>query len=130
MITAFADYTFYTDSYLGDKIAEADFPRLALRASYLIDQRTFSRANPVIVADADADTIELIQMATCAVAEQMALASQVESTPEIKSERVGNYSVTYADGALQSEAERYLIAMATYLGPTGLLYGGFYESEL
>jgi hypothetical protein len=40
----YADYTFYTDDYLGTAIAEADFPALALRATAVIDAITFGRA--------------------------------------------------------------------------------------
>ena len=41
---AYADFTYYSTSYLGNVIAETDFSRLALRASAVIDQLTFSRA--------------------------------------------------------------------------------------
>jgi hypothetical protein len=127
---AFVDFTFYSTTFLGDRLEDdTSFPRRALRASELVNQRTFGRAAPIILADDPAADVELIKFATCAVMDQMAIASQVEGTPAIKSERVGNYSVTYADGSFQSDPERYLVAMATYLGPTGLLYGGFYADE-
>ena len=36
----YADYNYYTGTFLGDAIAEANFPRLALRASDFLDYYT------------------------------------------------------------------------------------------
>ena len=41
---AYADYEYYTTTYLGTAIQEADFPRLSLRASSFLDYYTQSRA--------------------------------------------------------------------------------------
>ena len=40
---AYADYEFYTTSYFGSVVPEADFPRLAERASDFVDTMTFHR---------------------------------------------------------------------------------------
>ena len=40
---AYADYEFYTTSYFGSVVPEADFPRLAERASDFVDAMTFDR---------------------------------------------------------------------------------------
>ena len=40
---AYADYEFYTTSYFGSVVPEADFPRLAERASDFMDAMTFDR---------------------------------------------------------------------------------------
>ena len=40
---AYADYEFYTTSYFGSVVPEADFPRLAERASDFVDLMTFDR---------------------------------------------------------------------------------------
>ena len=37
----YADYKFYTENYGGKSVAEGDFPRLAAKASALIDRLTF-----------------------------------------------------------------------------------------
>ena len=68
-MAAYADYTYYPGTFLGTAIASTVFPRLALRASLMIDRLTFTRAAPVITANTDTATIDLIKMATCAVAE-------------------------------------------------------------
>lgn len=40
---AYADYDFYTTSYFSSVVPEADFPRLAERASDFVDTMTFDR---------------------------------------------------------------------------------------
>ena len=123
---AYADYAFYTSTYLGNAIAEADFPRLAERASEDIDKFTFDRAAAVVVADEDADAITKIQKATCAIAEvEQRLEADGEVT--ISSERIGNYSVAYANP--RSAEARKLSAAKRYLGTTGLLFAGVDDED-
>jgi hypothetical protein len=126
-MAAYVDYDYYTDTYLGSAIAEAAFDALALRASATIDRLTFDRAAEVIDADDDADTIDLIQMATCAVAEE--LQTQASETGIVQSETVGRHSVTYVQGSVQSLKKRQSEAAALYLAGTGLLYRGFASGE-
>lgn len=123
---AYVDYDYYSGTYLGTAIAETDFPRLAQDASAEIDRMTFGRAAPIVTANEDDDTIALIQMATCAVAET--LQEQAQSGADgLTSERVGSYAVTYA-AATSHQRERGLAA-ARYLANTGLLYRGFADGE-
>ncbi len=56
---AYADYTFYTETYKGKSIPEADFGRLVTRASSYLDR---------MGVDLDPDSAS-VQMAACAVAE-------------------------------------------------------------
>lgn len=44
---AYCDYDFYKNEYLGNVVAEVDFPRLAERASEKIDMLTFERIEEV-----------------------------------------------------------------------------------
>lgn len=132
-MAAYVDYTYYTDTYLGAALSSADFPRLALRASKKIDQLTYQRAAAVVTADEDDDTIDLIKMATCAVAEQIALLEKLpgESNGEIASEQSGSYSVTYVQNSSATMSDDAKIANAArmYLIDTELLYPGFNEDE-
>lgn len=41
---AIVDYTYYSDTYLGEPIAESEFPRAAAKAERLITQLTHGRA--------------------------------------------------------------------------------------
>jgi hypothetical protein len=119
-MAAYADLSFYKATYLGTAIADANFPRLALRASEKLDELTFGRAAPVVTAATDTALITQIKFATCAVAEEI---QKLEASGgAVQSERVGNVSVTYLSAL--SEDARLLKAAKTYLGNTGLMYRG------
>lgn len=135
---AYADYEYYTTTYLGTAIKEDDFPRLSLRASSFLDYYTQGRA----VQNSDLDALK---MACCAVAEQYQyidtaqalvqkyLSASLESDGELQSQTVGSWSKTYrsgGDSAQQaiSSAQAAQVSLASiaqqYLGSTGLLYRG------
>jgi hypothetical protein len=130
-MTAYTDYTYYTNTYLGTVIASANFARLALRASAIIDQITFSRAAPIVTAATDTDTITAIKMAVCAVAEAYQTVEADGGNDAIQSESIGNNSVTYAAGAskLKTALKKYEDAASLYLGETGLMFTGFASGE-
>jgi hypothetical protein len=130
-MAAYATYTQYTTDYLGTAIASTDFSRLALRASAVIDQITFDRTAPIVLAATETDTIDRIKMATCAVAEELQKQDANGGADGIQSESVGAYSVTYIANAIaQMTNNRKLInAARVYLGSTGLLYPGFASDE-
>lgn len=130
----YADYTFYANSFLGSAISEADFPRLALRASQFLDYYTMGKAK-------NYPELENLKMACCAIAEkyqivekaQKIASESLEDTGNLKSESVGSYSVSYqtasekAQGANQTviDAQSGVVATARqYLVGTGLLYRG------
>lgn len=129
-MAAYADYTYYTDEYLGSAIASGDFDALALQASAVIDQLTFDRAAPIITADTPAATVTKIKNAVCAVAEQLQT-NAASGTDGIASESEGNYSVTYTtDSAHQQTAYKKLYdAAGLWLGNTGLMFSGFMTGE-
>lgn len=125
-MAVYADYEFYTTQYLGTAISEAAYDALALQASAEIDRLTFGRVAPIVTAGEDADLIERIGMATCAVAET--LQAQAGSGADgITSERVGSHSVTYA--APTSHQREITLAAGRWLANTGLLYRGFAAGE-
>ena len=135
----YADYTFYSEVFYGTAIDEADFPRLASKASDFLDYYTRGKAALV----EDESVLDLLKKACCAVAEQMqedeaddAVADKARSAAldggELKSESVGSYSVSYATSAdyaksrssvMDKRAAYSWIAMQ-YLVNTGLLYRG------
>jgi len=126
---SYADWTFYSTTYQGTDITQANFSALSLRASALIDMLTFDRAVAVIEADEDVDTIAKIKFATCAVADE--LQSQLSQPGGIESERVGNHSVTYAPTSEMqlSNHSKLKNAAKVYLGQTGLMFAGFASGE-
>lgn len=66
---AYADYDFYTESYYGNVVPEADFDRLAARASDFIDTLTFD--NLVDGLPADKRSQKRIKKTVCSLAELM-----------------------------------------------------------
>lgn len=135
---AYADYEYYTDTYLGTAIQEADFPRLSLRASSFLDYYTQGRA-------AQNSELDALKMACCAIAEQYqaidaaqvlaqkALSASLDSGGELQSQTVGSWSKTYRSGG--DSAQQALSSVQTaqaalgsvvqqYLAGTGLLYRG------
>lgn len=135
---AYADYEYYTTTYLGTAIKEDDFPRLSLRASSFLDYYTQGRA-------AQNSDLDALKMACCAVAEQFqyidtaqslaqkSLSASLESDGELQSQTVGSWSKTYRSGgdSAQQAISSVQTAQATlgsiaqqYLSGTGLLYRG------
>lgn len=66
---AYADYEFYTTSYFGSVVPEADFPRLAERASDFVDTMTFDRL--VDGLPTNERSRKRIKKAVCSLAELM-----------------------------------------------------------
>lgn len=66
---AYADYEFYTTSYFGSVVSEADFPRLAERASDFIDIMTFDRLVDGLPTNERSQ--KRIKKAVCSLAELM-----------------------------------------------------------
>lgn len=128
---AYADYTYYTGTFLGSAIAAADFAALALRASAIIDQITFDRAAVVVAAATDTATIAKIKNATCAIAEEIQAVNASGGQDGLQSESIGNYSVSYNQSSAKqlTSEQKYYNAARLWLANTDLLYRGFAEGE-
>lgn len=133
----YADYTYYSGTYMGT-VSEEDFPRLAVRASSFLDYYTRNRA-------ADNADLDAVKMCCCALVDKYAiieaaqalamknLANAAANDAEVKSETVGSSSRTLATGgesalsALNAtDGAKKLLAETCmeYLAHTGLLYRG------
>lgn len=117
---AYCDYTYYTDTYIGNKLSAEQFSTAAERAADFIAYITLNKAT----SDYDA-----VKRCNCALAEVYADMEQARlNTPSgaFASETVGAYSVSYRSGAdiLQSYGAEAKSVCARYLAPTGLLYRG------
>jgi len=130
-MAAYATYSYYANTYLGTAIASADFARLALRASAVVDELTFNRAAAIIAASTPAATVSAIENATCAIAEEIQTQEADGNADGITSEHVGSYSVTYGANsrAAQTNETRLRNAARLYLASTGLMYPGFLDGE-
>lgn len=125
-MATYATITYYAGTYLGKTIESDDFARLALRASKWVDRLTFQRAAAIVTAGTATTNIDMIRMATCAIAEEMQIGGDA-----IQSESIGQNSVTYAatSSKMLTAEERYMQAAALYLGSTGLMFPGFNTGE-
>lgn len=129
-MSAFVDFEFYTDTYQGNTIPEADFVSLANSASALVNAQSFGRAESTIDAGTDTVLVGKIKMATCAAAEVFYQDSiSTAGSGPIQSESIGNYSVTYAlsEGATFNKEQKASLAVRLYLETTGILYKGLDE---
>lgn len=84
----------YIGTYKGQTISDDDFARIALRASDELDKLTFNRVRRAGLVSYDADVQEAIKLATCALAEALALIdAATEGTGVVTtSESVSGYS--------------------------------------
>lgn len=129
-MAVYADFDFYENTYGGTAIASADFTKLITRASLVIDQITYNRAATVVEENTDTDTIQKIQLAACAIADEIQR-QENESAAVIASERVGEHSVSYVvtEAMKQTALEQQSAKAKLYLASTGLMFKGFYADE-
>lgn len=122
---SYADYTYYSTSYLGTLIAESAFPQLALRASAVIDQITFNRAAT------DTENTTAIKNAMCAVAEELQRQDRSAGVDGVASESQGQYSVTYLANSNRSRSniQKLQDAANVWLANTYLMFAGFNSGE-
>lgn len=118
---AYADYDFYLNVYLGNVIAEEDFPRLSERASEYVYSVTKGLCERVKGRD-----LEAVKKAVCAVAEiildeNIMGAAAFSGESAVSSESVGSWSRSYASPGLSAVQLEYLEnrkreAIMLYLG--------------
>lgn len=96
----YADYDFYVNGYGGKAVSEEDFPRLAAKASAMIDKLTFRRA-------AEHSDDECIKMCCCELCESLMLTDGNGGMVR-QSESVGSwsYSLSGADGTSETVMAR------------------------
>ncbi len=117
----YADYGFYTDTFKGATVKDAEtYERLAVEASALIDWMVTSKI------DVSAPYMDKVKMAECALVEISHEQTQCAANPVKSAERVGDHSVNYAVSMPTQEQYSSMKAdkIRIYLGNTGLLYRG------
>lgn len=100
----FPNYEFYTGTYYGNQIPEADFPRLTARASTYLAS---------LSCDLSGAPGEAISMALCAMAEAWQINEQ---GGDVVSQTVGPWSKTFASGKVKTNEQRLNEAAQLYLG--------------
>lgn len=118
----YADYEFYTGTYIGGALTEEEFARAATRASSFLDYFTRNKAKDY--------TGDELKLCCCALAEQYQIIENAQtqsmSGGELQSQSVGSWSKSYRSGTETAAAAREALAgIATrHLAHTGLLYRG------
>ena len=118
---AYANYDDYITRFLGRAIRdEADFNRLALRASAFLDRMTMGKAKHY------RDTKGRLCLACCAVAEKLFFQEKEEETlgGRLAEEQVGNYRVRVRARNRKDDRIEMEALAEMYLMGTGLLYHG------
>lgn len=123
-MTAYADYEYYTETYLLGRsaaVSAADFNFYAMQASTVIDRYTFGNI--------DAENVpEAVQSCCCELAEILCAekTSKAAQKEGIASESVQGWSQSY-----ESKATRHTASLCAqrecirrWLANTGLLYSG------
>ena len=126
-MAAFADYTYYLDTYGGTIIPAEAFEKAMRNASREVNRYTLERAEAVLAANSDLSLIEKIKFAACAVAEVIyQYGNQIMGRRDIASESVGDHSVSYlsADQLRANEVHAITETINGYLGLTGLMFLG------
>lgn len=125
---AYTDYEDYKHIYFGNAIPEADFGRVAERASEYIDFVTFNR----LKTDAASRELDEVVKCNCALAELIYTYEKTSENGDVQKvgEKVGEYSVTYAaatdrSGHVLNLDEKKHILAKQYLGHTDLMYRGW-----
>lgn len=125
----YADYDFYTNVYLGNRVEEADFPRLSMRAFEYISGMTRG-----IVRKVSGD-IDAVKMCVCAIAEiiqdeERLTAQSFSGEKPVSSETVGSHTISYSSPAMSGAEAEYIgnrkkDALFLYLSTVPLLSGLF-----
>lgn len=110
------DYSFYTDTYGGNRILEDDWKRLSLKAEQRLDSFTFGRCSGGWEGES------WCSRAKCAVCEMTEILYADEKRDGKASENTDGYSVSYDTG--ESLGSTLYDVAQVYLGNTGLLYAG------
>lgn len=119
---AYADYTFYTDTYHGE-MEEVDFERHALSASQYIRAMTYNRSDGYA-----GDELKYAVCESSDILHELSEKTRSNSGGEKKSENTDGYSVAYVvegkDGetALELAGRKIGDVIRKWLLPTGLLY--------
>lgn len=114
---------YYNEKYLQGRqavIDAASFPFYALKATQRIKQYTGDNIDETL------PFIDEVQMCCCELAEYLFKQDHSKRDPDIVSERVGEFSVSYVSGQTAEDIKLHTIKGIIYnwLAMTGLLYRG------
>ena len=123
---AYADYSFYTDEYIGNAVAETEWPLYSARASQLVDMLTRYQVQKQGLDSFPAFVQAQVKLAVCAQADYFAyMGIDLATTGRAGTGfTVGNVSVSYSGKTVQSAYGASISVAPAALGfleQTGLL---------
>ena len=110
------EYSFYTDTYGGNRVSQTDWQRISQKAERRLDSYTFGRCS------GEWEEEEWCNRAKCAVCEMAEILCADEKRGGKTSENTDGYSVSY-DAGKTVDSMLYDV-VRVYLANTGLLYAG------
>ena len=123
---AYADYSFYTDEYIGNAVTETEWPLYSARASQLVDMLTRYQVQKQGLDSFPAFVQAQVKLAVCAQADYFAyMGIDLATTGRAGTGfTVGNVSVSYGRGNVQRAYDAGISVAPAALGfleQTGLL---------
>ncbi len=118
---------YYSDTFLGESVDQADFPGLLGRASEIVEEMTMYRLTPVTFLAMPEDVQERVRKAICAQIEYLEAngGSDMDNGADLQSASLGKFSYTKASGTGGGSVQTiYAPRAQRILMPTGLLYRG------
>lgn len=120
---------YYTDTFHGEPVDDADFPSLLERASEIVEEMCMYRIRPELMEAYGSFTQERIQKAVCAQIEYLDAngGSEMDNDGnDLQSAGLGKFSYTRVSDTAGGSTRQSLYAPRAQriLAPTGLLYRG------
>lgn len=127
----YIDETFYKDTYKGEPVDSADFPKLLSAAEMIVEEMTMFRLNAETFESMPETVREKIKSAVCAQIEYLESnggTTFLNESDALQSAALGKFSYSKAsesvDSGGNSRADTYSPLALRYLASTGLLYRG------
>lgn len=124
---AYLTRTYYKDVFKGETVDDADFPRLLIRASEIVEVMTMYRISESGLSSYPENVQVRIKNAICAQIEYLDAngGSDMDTGADLQSVGLGKFNYTKAAGAGGSTQQPlYAPRAQRILAPTGLLYRG------
>ena len=118
---AYADYTYYTDTYKGFKTPSASFEYYSERASEVLDNNVNVEIDATILTTYETQ----IKKCVCALTDIL-YSDENDKQKKITSEKTLTYSVTYDSSTTKSLEQSISKVLALYLTDTTLIFRGLY----
>lgn len=120
---------YYSGTFQGESVDDADFPGLLERASEIVEEMTMYRLTAVTFLVMSAEVQERVKKAVCAQIEYLEAngGSDLDNSNCLQSAALGKFSYTSASGGSGSSGNGqtvYAPRAQRILMPTGLLYRG------